>query len=499
MPNRTSNEELARNATKTAIGRINFIERTALDTPERKAAIEQIRANIERDKIEVVRVCFVDMQGQVRLHAIEARHFEQAARNGVAFTTALLAMDSANVIHQNVFSADGGFGHSLMGGAGDMLAMLDPSTFRVLPWAPKTGWVLSDLYLSNGERCPFDPRWVMQKACAALDKMNLSFVGGAEIEFHVFKITDPHNELENCTQPPRPPGVMALRHGYQYMNDQITDALEPVTMALREALIGMKLPVRTLETEWGPGQLEVTLDPLTGIDAADAIIMLRTSIKQVARRIGLVASFMARPNLPNIFSIGWHLHQSLVNNKTGINAFANETDLLSELGRNYVGGLLQHVRAGAAFSNPTLNGYKRLNSTPLSPKRAVWSHDNKGAMCRLVGGHGDPATRIENRIGEPAANPYLYMASQIFAGIDGIQTKKDPGPPINDNPQAQTHLEIMPNSLLEAIDALADSKLFTETMGEAFTRHFIAQKRHEIQRFMSYVTDWEQNEYFEMF
>lgn len=499
MPNRITNEELARNATKSALGRTEFIQCTGLDAEEREADVAEILASIERDRIEVVRVCFVDTHGQVRLHAIEARHFAQAARNGVAFTTALLAMDSANLIHQNVFAADGGFGHPLMGGGGDMLAMLDPATFRVLPWTPKTGWVLSDLYLANGERCPFDPRWVMQKACAALDKMQLSFVGGAEIEFHVFKITDPRLELENCTQPARSPGVEALRHGYQYMNDQITDALEPVTMAFREALIGMKLPVRTLETEWGPGQLEVTLDPLTGIDAADAVIMLRTAIKQIARRLGLVASFMAKPNLPNTFSSGWHLHQSLVNNQTGQNIFAVEGGLLSETGLHYVGGLLKHVRAGTAFSNPTINGYKRLNSTPLSPKRAVWAHDHKGAMCRLVGGHGDPATRIENRIGEPASNPYLYMASQIFSGIDGIQSMQDPGPPLNDNPYAQTQMEAMPASLAESIDALAGSKFFSETMGEAFTRHFVAQKRHEIQRFMSHVTDWEQNEYFEMF
>ncbi|WP_202636248.1 glutamine synthetase family protein [Rugosibacter aromaticivorans] len=499
MPHPISAEELARNATQTAVGRTNFIGRTALDTAERRAAIEAIAARLTEEKIDVVRVCFVDTQGQVRLHAIEARHFAQAARNGVAFTTALLAMDSANLIYQNVFSADGGFGHAHMGGAGDMMALPDPATFRILPWAPKTGWVLSDLYLINGERCPFDPRWVMQKACTALESLGLSFVGGAEVEFHVFKVMDPHNELEHCTQPARPPAVIALRHGYQYMNDQITDAMEPVTTALRDALLGMQLPVRTLETEWGPGQLEVTLDPLIGVATADAIIMLRTTVKQVARRIGLVASFMAKPNLPNIFSSGWHLHQSLVNHTTGANVFAADNELLSETGRHYVGGLLQHVRAGTAFSNPTINGYKRLNANPLSPKRAVWSNDNKAAMCRLVGGHGDPATRIENRIGEPAANPYLYMASQIFSGIDGITHQKDPGPPLNDNPYAQTQMEVLPGSLLEAIDALANSKLLAETMGEAFVAHFVAQKRHEISRFMSTVTDWEQNEYFEMF
>lgn len=493
-----SASDITRRAATTAVGKPNFIDRTALDTPERQAAIEQILATIQEQQVEVVRVGLVDSHGLVRIHPIEARHFAQAARNGVAFTTALLAMDSGNIIFQNIFAADGGFGNPHMGGAGDMLAMPDPATFRVLPWARKTGWVLSDLYLANGERCPFDPRWVMQKSCAALDALGFQFVGGAELECHVLKLTDPQNAMEHCTQPPTPPQVTALRHGYQYMNEQVVDALEPLIMPLRDALIGMGLPLRTLEAEWGPGQLEITLDPLVGVAAADAVIMLRTAVKQVARRLGMVASFMAKPNLPNVFSSGWHLHQSLARNATGANAFTSETELVSETGRHFIGGLLQHVRAGTAFSNPTINGYKRLNANPLSPKRAVWSHDNKGAMCRLVGGSGDPATRIENRSGEPAANPYLYMASQIFAGIDGIQGRRDPGPPLDD-PYAQTQTELMPGSLMEAIDALASSKLYRETMGEAFIQHFIGMKRHEIGRFLSFVTDWEQREYFEAF
>lgn len=490
--------EITRIAASSAVGRPNFIDRTALDTPERRAAVEQVVATIREQQLDVIRVGFADSHGQVRIHPIEARHFAQAARNGVGFTTAVLAMDSANNIFQNVFAADGGFGNALMGGAGDMLAMPDPGTFRVLPWARRTGWILSDLYLRNGDRCPLDPRWVMQKSCAALDQLGFQFVGGAELECHVLKLVDPQHAMEHCTQPPAPPQVIALRHGYQYMNDQTVDGLEGLVMPLREALIGMGLPLRTLEAEWGPGQIEITLDPLVGVAAADAVIMLRAAVKQVARRLGMVASFMAKPNLPNVFSSGWHLHQSLAHNASGVNAFMAGNQLVSETGLHYIGGLLKHVRAATAFSNPTINGYKRLNANPLSPKRAVWSNDNKAAMCRLVGGPGDPATRIENRSGEPAANPYLYLASQIFAGIDGMQTQCDPGPPLDD-PYAQAQMDPMPSSLLESIDALAGSALFREAFGEPLVNHFVSMKRHEIGRFMSYVTDWEQREYFEAY
>jgi len=171
---------------------------------------------------------------------------------------------------------------------------------------------------------------------------------------------------------------------------------------------------------------------------------------------------------------------------------------MSDTGMHFVGGLLEHARATTAFSNPTINGYKRLNANPLAPNRVVWSYDNKGAMCRLVGGMGDPATHIENRSGEPAANPYLYMGSQIVAGLDGMANKIDPGSPLPD-PYAQTQRPRMPSSLNEAVDALNASTMFREVLGNEFIDHYVSVRRHEIGRFQSYVTDWEHREYFEAF
>ena len=119
-----------------------------------------------------------------------------------------------------------------------------------------------------------------------------------------------------------------------------------------------------------------------------------------------------------MFSSGWHLHQSLSDLKTGSNAFMPSGDnILSEIGLHYVGGILKHARAASVFTTPTLNGYKRYKPFTLAPDRAVWSSDNRGAMVRAIGGVGDPGSRIENRIGEPAANPYLYIASQIASGL----------------------------------------------------------------------------------
>jgi glutamine synthetase len=485
-------------AAENSLGRPNFVALSGLASPERQEILARILAKIDEEKLEVVRVAIVDTHGIVRVRPIEARLFSQAVRNGVAFTTAVFAMDSANNIFQNVFSADGGFGRETMGGAGDMLAVPDLATFRVLSWAHKCGWVLGDLYLRSGERCPFDPRLIMQSACARLAQQGLTYVAGLEVECHILKITDPRAGLSDCTQPATVPAVEALRHAYQYYSENVLDQLEPVITPIRHALIGAGLPLRILDPEWGPGMIEITLDPLENVAAADAMIILRGAVKQVCRRMGLLASFMAKPALPNVYSSGWHLHQSLFDATTGNNAFAEAGALMSNTGLHFVGGLLEHARATTAFSNPTITGYKRLNANPLAPNRVVWSYDNKGAMCRLVGGMGDPATHIENRSGDLAANPYLYMGSQIIAGLDGIANQIDPGSPLPD-PYAQTQRPPLPSSLNEAVDALSASTMFREALGNEFIDHYVSVRRHEIGRFQSYVTDWEHREYFETF
>ena len=153
--------------------------------------------------------------------------------------------------------------------------------------------------------------------------------------------------------------------------------------------------------------------------------------------MGYFATFMCRPALKGYYSNGWHLHQSLVDAKTGENRFipAGAGERLSPIGRAFLGGLLAHAAAATAFATPTVNGYRRFKPNSLAPDRAGWGYDHRGAMIRVLGGPGDPATRMENRGGEPAANPYLYMASQLVSGRDGIEANRDPGPQ-DDEPYA---------------------------------------------------------------
>ncbi len=459
----------------------------------------RIRAEIESRGLETVRFAFADLHGILRGKSLAAASVGAALEAGVGFPSSLLAKDTSNKTVFPVFTPGAGLGIPELEHAADALMIADPATWRVLPWAPKTGWLLCDLRYSSGKPVPFDTRGLLRRALEKLAHAGYGYRAGLEIEFHVFRITDPRLRPEDAGQPGSPPEVALLSTGYQLLSESRYDQLEPALEILRQNLAGLGLPLRSFECEFGPSQAEVTLEVQEGLAAADAMLLFRSAAKQILRRHGYHATFMCRPKLPNVMSSGWHLHQSLVDRRTGANAFAPKGEApLSDIGRHFVAGLLAHARAAAVFSTPTINGYKRYRPNSLAPDRAIWGRDHKGAMIRLVSaGAGDPATRIENRVGEPAANPYLYMASQIVAGLDGIARKLEPATP-SDTPY-EDKAEKLPASLMEACAALRQSKLFRAAFGDGFVDYILTLKEAEISRFLSEVTDWEHREYFEMY
>jgi glutamine synthetase len=263
-------------------------------------------------------------------------------------------------------------------------------------------------------------------------------------------------------------------------------------------MVALGLPLRSVEVELGPSQCEFTFQPQVGLSPADTMMLFRSAVKQICRRQGCHATFMTRPKLENVMSSGWHLHQSLRDRRSSANVFTSNDDAaLSHVGRNFLGGLLAHARAAAAFTTPTINGYKRYRSYSLAPDRVIWGRDNRGAMIRVLGGPGDAATRLENRVGEPAANPYLYMASQIVTGLDGMERMLDPGP------SADTPYEVaaphLPKSLEQALAALREDACLAAGFGKNFIDYYLRIKEAEIARYQSEVTEWEQREYFELF
>src|SRR6201996_735777 len=409
---------------------LTFVERHGLWSEEQREAARSLRKIAEEKNLETIRLSFADQHGILRGKTLIASEALASLESGCGITTSLLAKDTSHKTVFPVFTAGGGYGIKEMEGAPDFLMVPDPLTFRVLPWAENTGWVLCDLYFSDGRPVPFATRNLYRKVLDQLGSRGYDFVAGLEVEFHLFKLDDAHMAPEDAGQPGRPPSVSLLSHGYQYLTEQRFDQIEPAVDILRRDIIALGLPLRSVEVEFGPSQCEFTFAPKTGIEPGDNMVLFRSAVKQIARRHGYHATFMCRPKLANLFASGWHLHQSLVSRASGDNAFmAKEGDgPLSALGRQYLAGLLAHARASPVFTTPTINGYKRYRTYSLAPDRAIWGRDNRGVMIRVLGGANDAATRLENRIGEPAANPYLYMASQILSGLDGVDRKLDPGP-----------------------------------------------------------------------
>ena len=446
--------------------------------------------------LDAVRFAFADQHGLLRAKTIAVPEIPGALVNGLGFPSSLLAKDTSNKTVFPVFTAGAGFGMPELEGAADAVMVPDVETFRVLPWVPKTGWVLCDLKFANGKPVPFDTRAQLRKALAALAEAGYGYRAGLEIEFHIFRLVDPRLRPEDAGQPGSPPEVGLLTSGYQLLSETRHDQLEPALEALRRGLDGLELPLRSFECEYGPSQAEVTLGVQDGLAAADAMVLFRSAAKQILRRHGYHATFMCRPKLPNVMSSGWHLHQSLTD-RSGKNSFMAEKDFLSAIGKGFLAGLLAHAAASAALATPTLNGYKRYRPYSLAPERAVWGRDNRGAMLRVLGGPGDPATRIENRIGEPAANPYLYFASQIHCGMDGVRRKLDPGAP--EQTPYESKAVLLPRSLEEALAALREDACLKEGFGAQFVDYYCRIKEAEIARFNLEVSDWEHREYFDLF
>ncbi len=482
------------------VGRHGFVSEHNLLTEVQQQAGEHSAEVIEEQGLRTIRMIWVDQHGVPRCKFMSAPDYIASLQNGIDFSAALLSMDTANNVFTPPFVPGGGFDIPELTGFPDMILVPDPTTFRVLPWANRTAWVITDAYFSNGKPVPLDARRLLKEQVDAAAELGFDYVAGLEVEFYVVRRDSDRIELNESGWPPPPPRVSVLEQGYQYLSEVRLAGINDVVEKLRDAYIDLGLPLRSIEDEWGPGQLEITFDPLTGLQPADAMILFRTTAKQVTHQMGLHTSFMCRPALPNFFSSGWHLHESLRDISTGENAFVSQDPKqdLSEVGRQFTAGLLEHAREAMLFSTPTINGYKRYKPYSFAPDRVNWGVENRGVAIRVQGGPMEKGSHIENRLGEPAANPYFYLASNLAAGLDGIRRKLTPPPMVDNDPYA-TDAPKLPTSLWEAVDILEADTFFPKAFGEGFVKFVAAAKRNECNRFLGEVTDWEMREYFEFY
>ena len=357
--------------------------------------------------------------------------------------------------------------------------------------------MLADVRYADASPMPFCARSQLARAVSRLAEEARAATFGLEIEFHIHRIIDPRLAHSDAGMPGRPPETELLSQGYQYLTEARYDAMEPALDAVRRAAEALNLGVRSVEVEFGPSQAEMTFAPGGGVDTADRAILFRHAAKEVCRRAGLHATFMARPNLHGVVPSGWHIHQSLSETATGRNLFAAADGGLTAEASGWIAGLLEHAAAACLLTVPTVNGYKRFQPNMLAPDRIQWARDNKGAMVRALIRPGDPAARVENRVAEPAANPYLALFAQIEAGRDGLaRGLKAPEPVadpyLSDNPR-------LPGNLGSAIEAFQTSALWPQVMGQDAVNWLVTIKRSEWARYLATVTEWEQSEYYDLF
>lgn len=496
-------------AAESGVGQPSFIADHQLWDDARRAAAERIEAALAG--LDFVRLVFGDPHGLARSKTLTAQAFRSVLRDGMNFSPGPFVFDTGHAVAVD-FLGEHGIGVDEIAGAGNFILVPDPLTFQELPGGDaRTAWVIGDEYLRDGSPHPLSSRAVLRRVVERYTAHGLAPVLGLEVEWYLTRRLDGEagNAGNGFGRQGGAPRVAALNPGYQFNLDAHYDTVAPVTDPLALRLLALGLPLRSMEHESGPGQVETTFSPMSALDTADAMLLFRTTAKNWCARRGHHASFMSLPLIDAADPSGWHLNQSVKDLASGDNLFGTEgpSGGLSPRGKSYAEGLLSWARELFLLSVPTVNGYRRLAAEhTLAPTRLGWSQEDRSAMLRVVG-HGAGA-RIENRIGEPCANPYLAIAAQLFAGLEGLTAPLPhagpggPGGPGGTEPGAP---ELVPQGLDEALDAFRSGRA-ARLLGPSLASCLTRLKESELRRYRAWceqvaptagrVTEWEQREYF---
>jgi glutamine synthetase len=368
----------------------------------------------------------------------------------------------------------------------------DLSTLRVVPWEPGTASVICDLYERDGRPVELSPRELLKSMIALARTHGYQAIGAYEFEFYLFRGTARDNagrkwrDLEPVSEG---------HHTYNVYRDTGTEFL---IGAVRRQLAEYGIMIEASNSEHGPGQFEVNIHYSDALAAADNAMLLKHTVKELAARDGYTASFIAKVN-PDWAGSSGHVHQSL-RTLDGTPAFANPADpgALSEVGRQYLAGLVEHVGDLTALFLPNVNSYKRTTGAAWAGGSSTWGLDNRTVAIRAIPGAGASA-RVENRIAGADSNPYLVLAANLAAGLDGIEQKLPAPPAIEGNAYALSEGQAppLPKSLEAAAARLECSIFARKFLGDRFVDHFVATRRWEIQQFSAAVTEWELARYLE--
>ena len=435
-------------------------------------AAAHILDQIERRKIKFMRLQFTDILGIIKNVEIPDRQFEQALNGEVMFDGS--SIEGFVRIEES-----------------DMYLRPDLSTFRVFPWTAPSGEsvarMICDIYTPDGEPFAGCPRTTLKKVIALAASRGVHLKAGPEAEFFLFQMRNgvPTTETHDAAS---------------YFDLSPVDMGEDVRREIVLALEAMGFHVEAAHHEVAPGQHEIDLRYDDALATADNISTFRFVVKNVANRHGLHATFMPKP-VYGINGSGMHTHMSLFSNHANIFFDADAPMQLSAACLHFIGGILRHAKGLCAITNPLVNSYKRLVPGYEAPTNIAWSEHNRSPLIRVPAARG-AATRIELRMPDPSCNPYLALAVVLRAGLEGLDTQIDPGPPINKNIFTMSHrerrhlrIDELPGNLNEALDELEKDDLVRETLGEHVFEHFLAAKREEWLDYIKHVSPWEVERY----
>jgi glutamine synthetase len=443
-------------------------------TPE---TIEARAAALAASGVRFVRVLYADLHGIARGKEVPVGELAEVAKHGLNFCEAIMTVD----LRHNVVA---GFEHGFQ----DIVARADLDTIRQTPWEPAVAWCLADLErVVTREPYGADPRGALKRALAGWAELGYSPIVGPELEFYLCR-ADPSAA---CGY-----GRYVENDSHVYTAGHVADP-QGVLSEMLTASVEFGIGASAANHEFGRAQFEINIKHGEALDSADRAFRFKALVKELAARAGLLATFMGKPWNDDEGS-GFHLHLSMAD-EGGENAFLDPEadDGLALLARRFVAGVLAHAPALMAFFNPTVNAYRRIHPEALVPTRVNWGHDNRFAFVRVPRERGR-ATRVEIRVGDGSANPYLAYAGALFAGLDGVRQELEPPEAVAGNvyelPEERQGAPLTA-SLPEALDALAADDVIRSAMGEELVATFLEIKNHEVERCRRYVTDWDFAEY----
>lgn len=448
---------------------------------------QEIIRHLKENNIAKIKFAFADIDGILRGKIISSKKFLDGLESGYGFCDVVFGWDSADELYPDVKVT------GWQTGFPDQLCRIDPETFRVISWQDNLPFFLADFSKADGNDMPACPRSLLKRIIKDCDSLGYHAEFAQEFEWFNFKETPDSLQQKNFSNlQPISPGMF----GYSILRPSLySDFNSDLFNHLADFNIGLE----GLHTETGPGVYEAAITHDQVLKAADKAILLKTAVKEIAYRHGIMASFMAKWN-EELPGCSGHVHQSLWNREQSTNLFydAEQPDKMSELMKHYLAGQLYCLPHILPMYAPTINSYKRLVEGAWAPTTVTWGIENRTTALRVINTSHD-YTRLETRIPGSDTNPYLAISAALASGLYGIKHKlKLDIPSTAGNAYQNKSAVRLSSNLYESSLIMQESALAKELFGNDFVHHFTNTRMWEWKKFSKQVSDWELKRYFEI-